>query len=161
MIQRGRNSDSRRTISLNRPDRSPASPSVLPAKLMSWQGNPAVMIPRSGINPTARKSSPPTFVTSSNREVSGNCLDRTARAAESISTAATVFTPARSKPQEKPPIPANNSTSVKSVNRQHPSLKRGDERFDVVGVRRREIAATAIDLLREQCGDLLQIPVLG
>ena len=115
--QRGRSSSRMRATCHQSPDRSPARPARRPATEKSWQGQPAVRIPRPGTNPTARRSSPVTFVTSSNWWASGKCRRLIAAAALSISTAATVRTPARANARGKPPMPSNREAKVRLTGR--------------------------------------------
>ena len=110
--QRGCVSSSSRATSHQSPERAPSKPARRPARDKSWQGHPAVMIPRSGTNPTALRSWPVTFVTSSNWVACGKWRALMAAAAGSISTVATVWAPARSNASGNPPMPSNSDTSV-------------------------------------------------
>lgn len=105
---RGRRSRTMRANSNQRPDLSPASPAPLPAKLMSWHGNPPAM------TSTLQSSSPlgGNVFTSSWRRTSGQCFASTRRAKGSISTCHLHWRPDLSSPKSMPPIPANRLPNV-------------------------------------------------
>ena len=113
-------SSTSRMISQKSPDLLPAKPLRSPATLRSWHGNPAVMIPRSGINPAALSCSPVTSLISLNSCVSGKCFASTSLHFLSISTDAQTFTPALLSAKSKPPIPANKLTAVKLLSKLSP-----------------------------------------
>jgi hypothetical protein len=101
----------RRTTRMNsgQSQRSSASPSLRPATLTGWQGNPPQR------RSTGASSSPVSVVMSPYLGTSGQCFVKTRRHHSSISTCQRTSIPARSSPRSIPPIPENREPTVSVI----------------------------------------------